>query len=66
MDVQGIERMKASGRLAADVLEYAGTLVQVRPPCCNLDNLIVKVPRFIFEAGAEHFSAHDAGWSDDR
>ena len=27
---QGVERMRASGRLAADVLAYAGTLVKVR------------------------------------
>ena len=34
--VQGAERMRASGRLAADVLAYAGTLVKVCQHCALL------------------------------
>lgn len=35
--VQGIEKMRASCKLAADVLEYAGTLVKVRLSSIFLD-----------------------------
>ena len=33
---QGVEKMRASGRLAADVLAYAGTLVKVCQHCARL------------------------------
>ena len=29
--LQGVQKMKAAGRLAADVLEHAGSLVKVSP-----------------------------------
>ena len=49
-DERGIECMRASGKLAAQVLEYAGTLVKVNlifspllwihHPCCNYESVI--------------------------
>lgn len=42
-DKKGIERIRASGRLAAQVLQYAGTLVKVIP----VENLFAFLPFFI-------------------
>lgn len=39
-DKKGIERMRASGRLAAQVLQYAGTLVKVIPVKNNFSFLL--------------------------
>lgn len=47
--LQGIKRMKASGRLAAQVLEYAGTLAK---PGVTTDQIDKAVHKMIIDAGA--------------
>ncbi|XP_031498887.1 methionine aminopeptidase 1D, chloroplastic/mitochondrial [Nymphaea colorata] len=48
-DEKGIEKMRASGRLAAQVLEYAGTLVK---PGITTDEIDKAVHQMIIENGA--------------
>lgn len=53
-DEKGIECMRASGKLAAQVLKFAGTLVKVML-CCYKSLIILSISKPLFSLEKSHF-----------
>jgi methionyl aminopeptidase len=51
-DEKGIECMRASGKLAAQVLKFAGTLVKVMPCCYK--SLILSISKLLSPLDKPH------------